>query len=144
MPVAVDDSGIPSWEDQVKAIVRRRYDHLAEADDFLSGGSVRAREAGYPQASLDSLPARVADAWCGCGYALDDVDLSDVQIVVDLGCGAGIDACLVARRLSSQARIIALDLAPSMASRVGKAASAFGVSTVCPLAGDMERLPRSI
>ena len=141
MPVTIDGAGIASWEDQVKAIVRRRYSHLAEADAFPPGGADRARDAGYPPDMLASLPARLAGAWCGCGFALDGVELSQVRLAVDLGCGAGVDACLVAQLLEPHARLIALDLSPSMAVRAHQAAGALGISSVCALAGDMERLP---
>lgn len=141
MPVSVDGAGIPSWEDQVKAIVRRRYTYLAEADAFPPGGADRAHEAGYPSDLIAGLPDHLAGAWCGCGFALDGIDFSGVRLALDLGCGAGVDACLVAGLLAPGAKLIALDLSPSMAARAGQAAGALGVASVCPLAGDMERLP---
>jgi SAM-dependent methyltransferase len=137
MATLAGDATPLSWADQVKALVRRRYSHLAEADAFSPGGAARAGEAGYPKDWLDSLPERVAGAYCGCGYALEDVDLSDVRVAVDLGCGAGLDARLLAGILPEDARVVALDLAPSMLERAREAAG----PALSFVAADMEQLP---
>jgi arsenite methyltransferase len=125
---------VKSWADQIKTIVRRRYDHVAAADAFPPHGAARAREAGYPADWLAALPVSLADSYCGCGYALEGVDLSDVRLAVDLGCGAGLDARLLRDRLDTGARVVALDLSPRMAARARDDA-------IWTIAGDMERLP---
>jgi len=139
VPAGVVDP--PTWADQVKGLVRRRYSHLAEADAFPPGGATRAGAAGYPKDWLDGLPERVTGAYCGCGYALEDVDLSGVRVAVDLGCGAGLDARLVAGRLAQGAMVVALDLAPSMLERAREAAGPLAEPFVRPIAADMEQLP---
>lgn len=139
-----DPAGVvdpPSWADQVKGLVRRRYTHLAEADAFPPGGAVRASAAGYPKEWLDDLPERVTGAYSGCGYALEDVDLSGVRVAVDLGCGAGLDARLIAGHLTQGAMVLALDLAPSMLERVSEAVDPLAEPVVRPVAADMEQLP---
>ncbi len=141
MPAFVGETDPPSWADQVKGVVRRRYTQLAEADAFPRGGAARARAAGYPQDWLEGLPARVAGTYCGCGYALEGVDLSGVRVAVDLGCGAGLDAQLVAGQLAPGAQVVALDLAPSMLARAGEVADALIGPAVGLVAADMERLP---
>jgi len=126
------------WTDQVKGLVRRRYGRIAEEGDF-PGGLDKAAEAGYPPAWLAGLPPRVAASYAGCGYPLDGVDLSAVRLAVDLGCGGGLDARLLAERLPPGGRVVALDLAPPMLLRVRQASQ--GVGGISPLAGDMEELP---
>ncbi len=141
MTISADVVDPPSWADQVKGLVRRRYTHLAETDAFPPGGAVRAIAAGYPKDWLDDLPERVTGSYSGCGYALEDVELSGVRVAVDLGCGAGLDALLVAGRLASAAMGVALDLAPSMLERVREAAGSLAGTIVRPVAADMEQLP---
>ena len=133
---SLDSIARQSWADQVRRQVGARYGRLAEADAFRPGAAARAREAGYPA----DLPVRVADRYSGCGYTLEGVDLAGVRVAVDLGCGAGLDARLLAGKLAGDAVVIALDLAPAMLDRVREAAPGNANPTLA-LAGDMERLP---
>jgi SAM-dependent methyltransferase len=130
MPAPVHGIAPPSWQTQVKAAVGRRYGQQATAAAFAPGGAERARRAGYPRAWLERLPDGLAEAYLGCGFALEDVDLAGVRVVLDLGCGAGLDARLTAEALGRDGMVLALDL-------VGPPAA----SPVHPVAGDMEHLP---
>ena len=142
MPVTVHGERPRAWESQVKSYVRNRYAHLAEADAFPEGGAGRAREAGYPARFIDGLPERVSASYCGCGYLLEGVDLKGVRTVVELGCGAGLDARLVSGRLDACARLFALDIAPQMLHRTREALEGVHCSARRHLlAGDMENVP---
>ena len=141
MATLAGDTTPVSWADQVKGLVRRRYTYLAEADAFPPGGSARAGEAGYPKEWLDRLPERISGAYSGCGYALEDVDLSGVQVAIDLGCGAGLDVALLAERLPAGSMVVALDLAPSMVVRARETADLVEGAAPRLLAADMELLP---
>jgi SAM-dependent methyltransferase len=132
---------VPHWTDQVKAQIARRYGGLAETGGFAPGGAGRARDAGYPEDWLTALPAGTADRFSGCGYALEEVDLSGVRVAVDLGCGAGLDARLLSGRLAGDALVLALDLTPRMLACVREAAGDDVGAPVRAVAGDMERLP---
>lgn len=124
----------PSWEEQVKSQIRRRYGRVSETGLDPGEGAARARRAGYPEAFLDRLPRPVIDAFCGCGNPLDGVDLSGVRVAVDLGCGAGIDTRLLAGLLPPTCLVVGLDMTPEMAAL----ANAGPVRT---FVADMERLP---
>ena len=144
MPGKIRGASPPSRESQVKALIRRRYAHLAETDAFPPEGAKRAREAGYPEDWLDALPSRISKTYCGCGYLLEEMDLTGSQVVVDLGCGAGLDVCLIAGQMDKGGLLIALDLTPAMLFRVQEARHQMSETidtTICLLAGDMEELP---
>jgi len=137
MTVLVNGKPPIDWKTQIKSYVKGRYAHLAADNAFPMGGVGRAFEAGYPAGWLDVLPSRVSGAYCGCGYALDGVDLSGVHLAVDLGCGAGLDSRLLAENLKI-GWVLAFDMAMPMLRRVREAAGGLAVR---PAAGDIERLP---
>ncbi|MBF0280614.1 MAG: methyltransferase domain-containing protein [SAR324 cluster bacterium] len=134
----------PSWEGQVKALIRRRYAHFAESDRFSHKGNERAKKAGYPTDLLCALPSRIIETYSGCGYLLEGLDLSKSKVVVDLGCGCGLDSFLVAMKMEKKGLLIAVDLTSAMLGRlmeVRDEMSKKNNSTVVPLSGDMESLP---
>lgn len=130
-----------SREQQLRQLIRRRYARTAREGAPAADGMERALAAGYASDELARFPAEVVAAWCGCGYGLDAVDLTGVRVVVELGCGAGLDACLAAERLGVAGRVVALDLTLPMLERVLQAKAALPGAAVHPLAGELERLP---
>ncbi len=142
---------IPSWQDQVRGQIQRRYAQLAKNKVGVGGsdGLKKARRAGYPPDWLAHAPDAAIAVFSGCGFPFADLDLSQVRTVVDLGAGAGLDACLIAQRLAPGGRVFALDLTPAMLERVQVSFDGLGdglgtglnAGRVLPLAGDMERLP---
>lgn len=136
--------GQTNWPAEIKRRIRRRYERLV-AEDFPSDGILRMRRGGYPQALLERLPAELATAYCGCGYPTGELDLRDVRVAVDVGCGAGIDAWCLARAMPAGGAIIALDMTQAMIqlfirSRAARALRNVNVS-VWPVAADLEHIP---
>ncbi|MDA1000177.1 MAG: methyltransferase domain-containing protein [bacterium] len=132
-----------AWADQIKDFVRNRYAHLVEGDAFPPGGAERALKAGYPEEWVRGLPENFSGSYCGCGFALEGVSFAGAGDVLDLGCGAGLDARLMAGRLGPGGRVFALDMTLPMLRRTREMAPDCGAGSVLPVGGDMERLPFS-
>lgn len=85
-------------------------------------GAALARELGYPDADLATMPPEVLDAFVGAGAVAPEVAAGcpprDAGWVLDLGCGAGLDSLLLSRR---GYRVVSLDGAPSMLRRLAGA-----------------------
>lgn len=129
------------WRNLVKAQVRRRYDYLAREDDFPPAPIDRAVARGYARDDLDALPGPVTAGFSGSLNPIADIDLSQIDCAVDLGCGAGIDALLVARALPPGARLVAVDFAPEIIRRLARAEHPETTSLLTPVIADMESLP---
>jgi arsenite methyltransferase len=97
--------------------VRRAYSAAADRPDgenpFPIGRSF-AVSLGYPEDLLDGLPAVAVDRFVGVSNVAVFADIPAGTIVLDLGCGAGLDSLIAARRTGLQGRVIGIDFSESM------------------------------
>ncbi|MCP4630254.1 MAG: methyltransferase domain-containing protein [bacterium] len=63
----------------------------------------------------------------GCGNPTGFANLQSGDVVVDFGCGAGIDVILAAHKVGRQGRVIGLDFAPQMIERAKQAVISSGL-----------------
>jgi len=77
----------------------------------------------------------------GCGNPSGFAHLQPGDVVVDLGCGGGIDTVLAAGRVGPRGRVIGVDFSPEMIEGAAQAVREAGVlDRVELVVGDMERL----
>ena len=57
----------------------------------------------------------------GCGNPTGFANLKPGNVVVDFGCGGGIDVILAARKVGKEGKVVGLDFAPQMIERAKKA-----------------------
>jgi SAM-dependent methyltransferase len=117
-----------------RAIIRTTYE-AAGADD----GAVAA--ALYDPTELTGLPEDAVLRAFGVGNPVRHAGLRPGDVVLDVGCGAGIDTLLAARRVSPTGRVLALDMTPAMVERARANARAAGFEHVDVHEGLMEALP---
>jgi SAM-dependent methyltransferase len=95
----------------------------------------------YSSEELDRVPEIALRFSRGCGNPAGFAQLQSGEVVVDLGCGGGIDTVLAAGHVGSQGRVIGVDFAPKMIEGAIQAVSEAGVSDQVELVvGDMEQL----
>ncbi len=63
----------------------------------------------------------------GCGNPTGFANLQPGEVVVDFGCGAGIDVILAAHKVGKQGRVVGLDFAPQMIDRAKQAVISSGL-----------------
>jgi arsenite methyltransferase len=63
----------------------------------------------------------------GCGNPTGFADLQTGDVVVDFGCGAGIDVILAAHKVGEKGKVIGLDFAPQMIERAEQAVAEAGL-----------------
>jgi SAM-dependent methyltransferase len=95
----------------------------------------------YDPEQLDGLPAAVIAQSFGVGNPLRYADLRPGEIVLDAGCGAGLDVLLAARAVAPAGRVHGVDMTPAMVDRTRLHASLAGLDNVDVHGGLMEALP---
>ncbi|HEV2402137.1 MAG TPA: methyltransferase domain-containing protein [Candidatus Sulfotelmatobacter sp.] len=104
-------------------------------------GRAFAQSLGYPAELLDRLPAVAADAFAGVSNVSIFAEIPSGARVLDLGCGAGLDALIAARRVGRSRKVIAVDFSTAMLDRARQAVAEAGVSNLELREADAEQLP---
>ena len=124
------------FQDAIREVVRTAYGAIT-----TGAGRAMARRF-YADGELTSLPAEAVDWALGVGNPVRHAGLSAGDVVLDLGCGAGIDTVLAARRVGPTGRVVGLDMLAEMCDRAGGVVQRAGVADWCDIReGEMEAIP---
>src|SRR5437016_2962242 len=99
----------------IQEAVRSKYGSVATSGLSSGHAGVRAvAEAfGYTPEELSSIPAE-ANMGLSCGNPTATANLRPGEIVVDLGCGGGLDVFLAAAKVGPTGKAIGIDMTPQM------------------------------
>jgi SAM-dependent methyltransferase len=121
------------------------YSRVAAAPDgefhFHRGPEYAATKLGYDPIELAALPPEATSSFAGIGnpHAVDRIP--EGAVVLDVGCGAGMDLLLAARSVGSHGRAIGVDMTAAMRRRAAAAAATCGLTNVDVREGDATSLP---
>lgn len=135
---------MPESPDQIKAEIKHRFAKVAlspKEEQRFPIGLASALRLGYASADFDGLPASVTESFAGVGNPLGLGEIRIGQAVLDLGCGAGLDSILAARKVGSPGRVIGVDFAAEMIEKAKRNADAFGAANIEFRQTDVEALP---
>ena len=82
-----------------------------------------ARSVGYPEDLLDSIPEASVEAFTGVSNVPAFAELNPGDVVLDLGCGAGLDSLIASRRVGAAGRVYGVDFSQSMLDRARSASA---------------------
>lgn len=77
----------------------------------------------------------------GCGNPVSFAGLTPGEVVVDLGCGAGLDCFLAADKVGKKGRVIGVDMTPEMLDAAKNKAMELKMNNVEFRRGEIESLP---
>ena len=95
---------------------------------------------GYSAEELASLPSE-ANMGLSCGNPVAMAALKPGEVVVDLGCGGGLDVLLAARLVGSTGKAIGIDMTAEMLERARAGAAKVGATNVEFYQAQIDRLP---
>ncbi|MHC4106749.1 MAG: methyltransferase domain-containing protein [Planctomycetota bacterium] len=105
------------------------------------GQGARERPRPYDATWLDGVPEAVWESSAAVGNPFEIAPIENGQTVVDLGCGAGADACVAALLVGEQGRVIGVDLVHGMVAKARANVARMGLSNAEIREADMAKLP---
>ena len=93
----------------------------------------------YSPEVLSTVPDIALNLSRGCGNPIGFAHLQIGDVVVDFGCGGGIDVILAARKVGEQGKVVGIDFSPEMIERAKQAVAESGLQkrNIELLVGDM-------
>lgn len=138
------ESAVSENPEEIRSKIKERFVKVVldpQGKQRHPTGPVSAKRLGYGVTEIDTLPAQLTESFCGVGnpLALGEVRAGDT--VLDLGCGAGVDSILAARRVGPSGRVVGVDMTEAMVKKAKDNAVAAGVANIEFHTGEADRLP---
>jgi SAM-dependent methyltransferase len=128
----------------IRESVKERFARLAQSPGLEHGfpvGPESAVSLGYPARDIDALPDSATESFAGVGNPFSLGPIDPGQTVLDLGCGAGMDSILAARRVGPTGRVIGVDATEAMIVKAKRNAEESDLANVEFRHGEAEALP---
>lgn len=131
-------------QDEIKAAVREKYGKVASdpcsAFNFPVGKGF-ALKVGYPKEILDKLPQSMYESFTGANNPQPFVNLREGEVVLDLGCGAGLDIYFYAKVVGDKGKVYGLDISQEMVNKAKANMESSGIRNVEIRCGHSDNLP---
>jgi arsenite methyltransferase len=108
---------------------------------FHRGPQYAAEFLNYDRAALDNLPHESTASFAGVANPHRIDRIAEGAVVVDIGCGAGMDLLLAAKSVGRNGRAIGIDMTESMRAKALAAAQIAALENVELRLGDAMSLP---
>ncbi|MEO6683472.1 MAG: arsenite methyltransferase [Ginsengibacter sp.] len=136
-------------DDQLKEIVRQKYEEIALQDKDLNassccGSGERSNKVyNIMTDDYDTLSGynAEADLGLGCGLPTKSAKIKAGDVVIDLGSGAGNDAFVARHETGETGKVIGIDFTPVMIEKARENAEKLGYNNVEFRQGDIEKMP---
>lgn len=130
--------------EEIKEAVKEKYGRVAKepcASFNFPVGKEFAVKIGYPEDILNKLPKSMYESFTGANNPQPFVGLKEGEVVLDLGCGAGLDLYFYAKAVGKDTKVYGLDISEDMVNKARANMSAAGVKNVEVKSGHSDKLP---
>ena len=138
-------------EDELKELVKRRYDELALNSDSLKCGCCCGTAPAQPSQTVFTIMSEDysrlngyepdADLGVGCGLPTRYAGIKPGDTVIDLGSGAGNDCFIARAETGADGKVIGIDFSSQMLAKARANAAKRGYDNVEFREGDIENMP---
>ena len=130
--------------DEIKKLVKDKYSKVA-CDPYavynFPVGKTFALKVGYPKKVLDTLPVSLTESFTGANNPHPFVELKPGEVVLDLGCGGGLDLYFYAKAVGPKGKVYGLDISEAMVNRAKENMKKTEMSNVEIHRGESDKLP---
>ena len=130
--------------DTLRSEVSREYAVIAqdpqEGFHFHTGRRL-LNILGYKEDLLEGFADKTIESFAGTGNLFDLGEIRPGEYVVDIGCGAGLDSLIAARKVGEDGQVIGVDMTPEMIEKARANAVTSQSSNVKFIKGYSEELP---
>ncbi len=130
--------------ENIQASIKERYATIARSPssemDFPVGPE-SAKSLGYSTEEINALPSAFTESFAGVGNPFTLNEIKVRETVLDLGCGAGMDSIIAARKAGPKGKVIGVDMTQEMIEKATGNVVALGLSNVEFRHGTIEALP---
>jgi arsenite methyltransferase len=128
----------------LREAIREEYAEVASSPEkgfHFHTGRPLAHMLEYADEWLEGIPESSIESFAGTGNPFSLGEILPGERVVDVGCGAGIDSLIAAKKVGSDGRVIGVDMTSSMLEKARHAAHEVGLKNVEFREGYAESLP---
>ncbi len=130
--------------DTLRQAIQEEYAEVASHPQkgfHFHTGRPLARMLEYLDEWLEGIPESCIESFAGTGNPFSVGELRPGERVVDVGCGAGIDSLIAAKKIAPDGRVIGVDMTPSMLEKARANGARVGAENLEFRRGYMEELP---
>ena len=129
---------------KLRQAISKEYEEVANNPErgfhFHTGRSL-TRILGYKEEWLEGIPESAIESFAGTGNPFSLGEIRPGEKVIDIGCGAGIDSLIAAKKVGSDGKVIGIDMTEAMLAKARQAGEEAGFSQVEFRYGHAENLP---
>jgi len=130
--------------DTLRAEVKVEYAVVAEAPEkgfHFHTGRRLAVMLDYDDELLDQFSEEVIESFAGTGNVFNLGEINPGEYVLDIGCGAGMDSLIAARKVGDAGKVIGVDMTPEMIQKSRSNAERSGLDNIEFTEDYSEQLP---
>jgi SAM-dependent methyltransferase len=134
----------PGLASDLRASILERFGRIArtpQEERRFPVGPESARQLGYRDSDVEALPSTLTESFCGVGNPLALSEPVPGRNVLDLGCGAGVDTVLAARKVGACGRANGVDRTPAMLAKAHRCTRELRTSNARFVQGETAAIP---
>ncbi len=97
--------------------IRGKYKQVAKSPEGqfkYPTGKKGLETLNYDRTVIENLPDAVASSYCGVGNPFSATNINEGDQVLDVGCGAGVDAIIASMMTGPTGHVVGIDIVPEM------------------------------